>query len=71
MVQWGEQTFEEMMIGYLGHGTCAGGHLDHRGEIDFTPRSQKATMTAIQALRRLKGGNEAASTNQRRPLPPH
>jgi peroxiredoxin len=68
MVQWGEQTFEEMMIGYLDMDVPVGTPIIEG--TDFTPRSQKATMTAIQALRRLKGGPDAASKNQGRPLPP-
>jgi len=69
MVQWGEQTFEEMMIGYLDMDVPVGTPLIEG--TDFTPTTQKATMTAIQALRRLKGGDQASSKNQGRPLPPH
>jgi peroxiredoxin/mono/diheme cytochrome c family protein len=67
MVQWGEQTFEEMMIGYLDLDVPVGTPIISGN--DFTPRSQKATMAAIQAMRRLKGGNPAETKNQGRPLP--
>ncbi len=69
MVQWGEQTFEEMMIGYLDMDVPVDTPIIAGS--DFTPTRQKATMTAIQALRRLKGGGQAGTKNQRRPLPPN
>jgi peroxiredoxin len=69
MVQWGDQTFEEMMIGYLDMDVPVGTPVIEG--TDFTPRSQRATMTAIQALRRLRGGNPAGSTkDQKKPATP-
>ena len=57
MVRWGEQTFEEMMIGYLDMDVPVGTEII-RGN-DFRPRTEKATMNALQSMRRLLGGNQA------------
>jgi hypothetical protein len=50
LVRWGEQTFEEMMIGYIDVDAPVGSARING--TDFTPRTQRATVTALQALRR-------------------
>jgi peroxiredoxin len=60
LVRWGEQTFEEMMIGYIDVDTPIGS--PRINGTDFTPRSQRATITAIQALRRAMTTGKPDST---------
>jgi hypothetical protein len=57
MVRWGEQTFEEMMIGYLDMDVPIGAPI--LNGTDFTPAAEKASMVTIQALRKLVGGKAA------------
>jgi peroxiredoxin len=57
MVRWGEQTFEEMMIGYLDMDVPIGQPVLHGP--DFQPTAEKATMATFQALRRMVGGSQA------------
>ena len=60
MVRWGEQTFEEMMIGYLDMDVPIGEPILHGP--DFVPTAEKATMATFQALRRFVGGDRAKSS---------
>jgi peroxiredoxin len=64
MVRWGEQTFEEMMIGYLDMDVPIGQPV-LRGP-DFLPKAEKATMATFQALRRMVGGSQAKVQDQGR-----
>jgi peroxiredoxin len=57
LVRWGEQTFEEMMIGYLDLDVPVGTPVF--GGSDFTPAVEKATFAAIRTLRRMVGGGES------------
>jgi peroxiredoxin len=56
MVRWGEQTFEEMMIGYLDMDVPIGQPVLHGP--DFQPRTERATMATFQALRKMVGGDQ-------------
>ena len=56
-VRWGEQTFEEMMIGYVDLDVPVGSPPVEGS--DLRPATIRATQTAIQAFRRLGGGREA------------
>jgi peroxiredoxin len=58
LVRWGEQTFEEMMIGYLDMDVPVGSPIIR--DNDFRPRTERATMNALQKMRRAFGGNQAA-----------
>ena len=58
MVRWGEQTFEEMMIGYLDMDVPVGTEVLRSN--DFRPRSERATMNALQSMRRVFGRDQAA-----------
>ncbi len=49
MVRWGDQTFEEMMIGYLDMDVPVGAEII-RGN-DFRPRTDKAVMNGLQKIR--------------------
>jgi hypothetical protein len=64
MVRWGEQTFEEMMIGYLDMDVPVGEPV-LQGP-DFQPRTEKATMATFQALRRIVGGDQVKATGSLR-----
>jgi hypothetical protein len=71
LVRWGEQTFEEMMIGYIDVDAPIGSPpIDGT---DFTPSTQKATIGAIQALRRVmkskSAGPAAVSKSASGPAP--
>jgi peroxiredoxin len=65
MVRWGEQTFEEMMIGYLDMDVPIGTPI--LNGTDFTPAAEKASIVTIQALRRLVGGKDAEYQPRRVP----
>ncbi len=67
MVRWGEQTFEEMMIGYLDMDVPVG-EPPLQGP-DFLPTAEKATMATFQALRRLVGGDKVRATGTLRGAP--
>jgi peroxiredoxin len=60
MVRWGEQTFEEMMIGYLDMDVPVGEPI-LQGP-DFQPRTEKATMATFQALRKIVGADKVKAT---------
>jgi len=62
MVRWGEQTFEEMMIGYLDMDVPIGEPV--LNGTDFLPTAERATIATFQALRRMVGGDP-----QMRPRP--
>ncbi len=62
LVRWGEQTFEEMMIGYLDMDVPVGQPVLHGP--DFVPSAEKATMATFQALRKMVGGNQAKGQSQ-------
>ncbi len=65
-VRWGEQTFEEMMIGYVDLDVPVGSPpIDGS---DLRPVAVRATQTAIQAFRRLGGGR---ATGPNPPNPPN
>jgi hypothetical protein len=64
MVRWGEQTFEEMMIGYLDMDVPVGEPVLHGP--DFQPRTEKATMATFQALRRIVGSDQVKATGSLR-----
>ncbi len=51
MVRWGEQTFEEMMIGYLDMDVPVGTEIIR--DNDFRPRSEKATMNFLQKVKNM------------------
>ena len=53
-MRWGEQTFEEMMIGYLDMDVPIGSPIIR--DNDFRPRTERATMNALQSLSRAFGG---------------
>jgi peroxiredoxin len=55
LVRWGEQTWEEMMIGYLDLDVPVGTPRFYTPE--FVPSAERATFTTIQALRQVVGGN--------------
>jgi peroxiredoxin len=59
LVRWGEQTFEEMLIGYLDMDVPLGTPVFNAG--DFQPTSTKATIATIQAMRRFVGGDRPKS----------
>ena len=65
MVRWGEQTFEEMMIGYLDMDVPVGKPV-LQGP-DFVPTAEKASFLTFQALRRFVGGKDADFQPRRRP----
>jgi hypothetical protein len=65
MVRWGEQTFEEMMIGYMDMDVPVGTPVV-KGS-DFLPSAEKATMATIQVLRRMIGGENYDPRQLRRP----
>ncbi|MGP0065360.1 MAG: redoxin domain-containing protein [Isosphaeraceae bacterium] len=64
LVRWGEQTFEEMMIGYVDLDVPVGSPPIDGSEL--RPASIRATQNAIQALRRLGSGSNAGP-NQTKP----
>jgi peroxiredoxin len=65
MVSWGEQTFEEMMIGYLDMDVAVGEPIPKAP--DFVSTAQKATMATFQVLRRFVGDTQAKGRTQGRP----
>jgi peroxiredoxin len=58
LVRWGEQTFEEMMIGYVDLDVPLGTPIFRAPEL--APTSERVGFRAIQAIRRLVGGRAAA-----------
>jgi hypothetical protein len=62
LVRWGEQTFEEMMIGYVDLDVPAGTPTFQAPEL--VPAREKITLRAVQAMRRAFGGQTP------RPAPP-
>jgi peroxiredoxin len=64
MVRWGEQTFEEMMIGYMDMDVPIGTPIPTGS--DFLPTAERATMVTIQALGRLLGGEKIDPAQIRR-----
>jgi peroxiredoxin len=64
-VRWGEQTFEEMMIGYVDLDVPAGSPPITGSEL--RPASVRATQAAIQAFRRFAGKDRPSSTSQPKP----
>jgi len=65
LVRWGEQTFEEMLIGYLDMDVPLGTPVFDAG--DFLPVTTKATMVTIQAMRRFVTGDRGKSSNPPKP----
>jgi peroxiredoxin len=66
LVRWGEQTFEEMMIGYVDLDVPVGSPPIDGSEL--RPASVRASQTAIQALRRLTGsGSRPPGPNSPKP----
>ncbi len=68
MVRWGEQTFEEMMIGYLDMDVPVGQPILHGP--DFQPTTEKAAMATFQALRKLVGGDQGPGAGVSSPRGP-
>ena len=66
LVRWGEQTFEEMMIGYLDMDVPIGSPIIR--DNDFRPRSERATMNALQSMRRVLGGNQGPGGQTKKAL---
>jgi len=64
LVLWGEQTFEEMMIGYLDMDVPIGSPILKSG--DFRPRRETTTMNALQAVGKAFGRNAAARAQSKR-----
>jgi peroxiredoxin len=64
LVRWGDQTFEEMMIGYLDMDVPVGSPIIR--DNDFRPRSEKATMKALQSMKRAFGGGQASATQTKK-----
>ncbi len=58
MVRWGEQTFEEMMIGYLDMDVPVGTPIMR--ENDFRPRTEKAAISVLQSMQKLINRGKAA-----------
>ncbi len=65
MVRWGEQTFEEMMIGYMDMDVPIGTPISNGP--DFLPTAEKATFATLQALRKMVGGSKLEPNQTRRP----
>ncbi len=68
LVRWGEQTFEEMMIGFLELDVPIGAGA-FRGK-ELIPTRQKTTITALTAMRRLVGdarGGQASPSAKTKP----
>jgi peroxiredoxin len=65
LVRWGEQTFEEMMIGYLDMDVPVGTPVITGN--DFAPSFEKATFATIRALRRMMGGKDGDFQPRGRP----
>jgi peroxiredoxin len=62
MVSWGEQTFEEMMIGYLDMDVAIGEPIPKAP--DFVSTAQKATMATFQVLRKFVGDKQPKGRTQ-------
>jgi hypothetical protein len=67
-VRWGEQTFEEMMIGYVDLDVPVGSPPIEGSEL--RPAAVRASQTAIQALRRFAGGRRAEPGSNANPAKP-
>ncbi len=65
LVRWGEQTFEEMMIGYLDMDVPVGTPVLQG--TDFAPTFEKASFVTIRAIRRFTGGKDADFQPRRPP----
>jgi peroxiredoxin len=66
-VRWGDQTFEEMMIGYVDLDVPVGSPPVRANEM--RPGAVRATQAAIQAVRRFAGKDPAGANVRRSPLP--
>ena len=67
LVRWGEQTFEEMMIGYVDMDVPVGSPPPIE-KTELRPAAVRIGQTALQALRRATGGGDAApEPNTRKP----
>ena len=64
LVRWGEQTFEEMMIGYVDMDVPVGSPPIEGP--NSAPAAIRASQTAIQAFRRLGGGGDAPAAEPRK-----
>ncbi len=58
MVRWGDQTFEEMMIGYLDMDVPVGTPIMR--ENDFRPRTEKAAISVLQSMQKMLNRGKAA-----------
>ena len=70
MVRWGDQTFEEMMIGYLDLDVPVGSEIIRSN--DFRPRSEKAAMnttsedaSSVQSRPSIRQSKQGRSTERR------
>jgi peroxiredoxin len=64
LVRWGEQTFEEMMIGYMDLDVPVGTPTFQAPEL--VPARERLTMQTIQTLRRFVGGNKPGAAPGKR-----
>jgi peroxiredoxin len=64
LVRWGEQTFEEMMIGYLDMDVAVGEPIPKAP--DFVSTAQKATIATFQLLKKFSGDQGKAQDQGRR-----
>jgi peroxiredoxin/mono/diheme cytochrome c family protein len=64
LVRWGEQTFEEMMIGYVDVDVPAGSPAPI-DKTDLRPAAVRIGQTAIQAVRKATGDNAGGAERQR------
>ncbi len=68
LVRWGEQTFEEMMIGYVVVDVPVGSPMP-LDRTELRPAAVRLGQSAIQALRRATAGNVARIGRPERPKP--
>jgi hypothetical protein len=67
LVRWGEQTFEEMMIGYVDLDVPIG--TTPFAAPDLAPASERTAIRAIQAIRRFMGGGAGGEQAKRKGRP--
>jgi hypothetical protein len=65
-VRWGDQTWEEMMIGYIDLDVPIGSPPIRGTEL--RPRTVRATQAALQAFRRFSGQDRGDSNQPRSPI---
>ncbi len=60
LVRWGDQTFEEMMIGYLDMDVPVGTPIMR--ENDFRPRTEKAAFNVLQSMQKMINRGKTAKS---------